>query len=405
MEKFIKQLKKYPSGYWDFKGVTKQGIHNIGKYPATMVPEMQKELLSLIANEFKDKNITLLDPFCGSGTTLVIANNLGINSLGIDINPYAVLLTSIKTKIYNYDEVLSSIKTIEKRLKDPLIVPDHYFFNIDKWFKKDIISSLSKIRYLITLEKNKDIRDFFWIVFSETIFKFSNDRTSTFKLHALPKDEIERIIDNTYEYFFTKLKEKSLFLNYKTTNKAKVMYGDCKEVLKDIGNKKFEIICTSPPYGDNQTTVTYGQASILYLKWIDSKDLKCHSDILKSFSTIDKISVGGSKKKPLNTLNLQLLNEYLNKISLSKRSKVINFFEDYFIALEVLKNCLKENGYLIMTVGNRRIDSFLQPLDEITIEICKNLGLETVSKFSRNIIYNKNVKSISEEMVLIFKKH
>ena len=48
-----------------------------------MVPEMQKELLSLFASEFKDKDITLLDPFCSSGTTLVIANSLGINSLGI----------------------------------------------------------------------------------------------------------------------------------------------------------------------------------------------------------------------------------------------------------------------------------------------------------------------------------
>ena len=78
----VKELNKYPKDYWDFKGKTKTGIHNIGKYPATMVPDMQYELLNIIIKQIKSKNIKLLDPFCGSGTTLVIAQELGIDSVG-----------------------------------------------------------------------------------------------------------------------------------------------------------------------------------------------------------------------------------------------------------------------------------------------------------------------------------
>ena len=69
-----------------------------------------------------------------------------------------------------------------------------------------------------------------------------------------------------------------------------------------------------------------------------------------------------------------------------------------------------------MTVGNRRIDTIIQPLDEITIEIAKKLGLKPISKFNRNILHKKTplaifssknekiVKSISEETILIFTK-
>ena len=112
MKDIIEELNKYPEGYWDFKGKIKSGIHKIGKYPATMVPDMQYELLNIIVNQIRDNNIKLLDPFCGSGTTLVIAQKLGIDSTGIDINPFATLLSSVKTTIYNRKKMLSSIKKI-----------------------------------------------------------------------------------------------------------------------------------------------------------------------------------------------------------------------------------------------------------------------------------------------------
>ena len=416
MNKIAEELNRYPQDYWDFKGTTKSGIHNIGKYPATMVPDMQYQLLSIICEHLNNKNITLLDPFCGSGTTLVIAQELGINSVGIDINPYATLLSFVKTHKYNRTDIYDAISKVKSNLEQESNFPIYDFVNIKKWFRDDIIKSLSQIRHCILLEKNQDIRKFFWICLSEVIFKFSNDRTSTFKLHALPKDKIDLIEDRCIEYFIKIINDNSEHLNYSNITSSDIIYGDSNSTMKDKLKDEFNIICTSPPYGDNPTTVTYGQSSILSLKWIDNVDLSCSRELLEKYTTIDKISIGGEKRNIINTKNIKSLNEFLDKISLKKQSKVINFFEDYYISLKNMKKCLSKNGYLIMTVGNRSVDAVRQPLDDISIEILESLGLKLVSKFNRNILYKnsplklpllkdkKTIKTIQEETIIIFTK-
>lgn len=416
MNKIAEELNRYPQDYWDFKGTTKSGIHNIGKYPATMVPDMQYQLLSVVSKHLNNKNITLLDPFCGSGTTLVIAQELGINSVGIDINPYATLLSFVKTNKYDKADVYNAISTIKSNLEQGLNFPIFDFYNIKKWFRDDIIKSLSQIRHCILLEKSQDIRKFFWICLSEVIFKFSNDRTSTFKLHALPKQKINLIEDKCIEYFIKIIKDNSEHLNYSNTTSSNIIYGDSSSIINNKLKREFDIICTSPPYGDNPTTITYGQASILFLKWIDSKDLSCSQELLEKYTTIDKISVGGKKRKIINTKDIKSLQDFLGKISLKKQAKVINFFEDYCVALKCMNKCLAKSGYLIMTVGNRSVDAVRQPLDNITIEILESFGLKLVSKFNRNILYKnsplklsllkdkKTIKTIQKETIIIFTK-
>lgn len=416
MNKIAEELNRYPQDYWDFKVTTKSGIHNIGKYPATMVPDMQYQLLSVVSKHLNNKNITLLDPFCGSGTTLVIAQELGINSVGIDINPYATLLSFVKTNKYDKADVYNAISTIKSNLEQGLNFPIFDFYNIKKWFRDDIIKSLSQIRHCILLEKSQDIRKFFWICLSEVIFKFSNDRTSTFKLHALPKQKINLIEDKCIEYFIKIIKDNSEHLNYSNTTSSNIIYGDSSSIINNKLKREFDIICTSPPYGDNPTTITYGQASILFLKWIDSKDLSCSQELLEKYTTIDKISVGGKKRKIINTKDIKSLQDFLGKISLKKQAKVINFFEDYYVSLKCMNKCLAKSGYLIMTVGNRSVDAVRQPLDNITIEILESFGLKLVSKFNRNILYKnsplklsllkdkKTIKTIQKETIIIFTK-
>lgn len=55
------------------------------------------------------------------------------------------MLSSVKTNIYDRDKTLSAIEKIQNDLNQEQTIEEHYFYNIDKWFRKDIIQSLSKI--------------------------------------------------------------------------------------------------------------------------------------------------------------------------------------------------------------------------------------------------------------------
>lgn len=405
--------KKINDNFWDYNGTYRTKLHTLGHYPATMVPEMQLKLM----NDWKKNDDTIMmDPFMGSGTSLVEAQKLGMEVIGIDLNPYAVLLSQVKT--HNYSNVnWKDVKIrIHKKLQSNIFSsPTHNFYNIEKWFRSDIIVSLSKVRNIIKSESEIWIRKFLWICMSEVIYKHSNDRTSTFKLYQKPKEQIYKIINNVFQNFEESISRNSTFLQNKNLPNSFIYSGDAKKECLKIPTESIDIICTSPPYGDNATTVTYGQASILFLKWIDKKDLDC-SDIdklLSHFSSIDSLSLGGITANEF-AYNSNTLDSFLVTIDKSKQKKVKRFISDYWEVVQQLSRVIKKEGLIIFTVGNRIIDNKIQPLDKLTIEMFNKNDVKLIKQFSRHILSrqtpqrvsksNKEIKSMNKEKILVFRK-
>src|SRR5437868_4039724 len=86
---------KLHSVSWDFADArTGDGPHGIHPYPAKFIPQIPRALIELY---HPGDNSPVLDPFCGSGTTLVEACAAKIPSVGIDLNPLATLVAKVKT--------------------------------------------------------------------------------------------------------------------------------------------------------------------------------------------------------------------------------------------------------------------------------------------------------------------
>ena len=87
-------------------------VHRLHPYLGKFIPQLVEWFLS---RYFYDDDI-VLDPFMGSGTTLVQGNELKMHTIGIEISEFNCRIAKIKTQKYDLQKVKKEILTIEKRL-------------------------------------------------------------------------------------------------------------------------------------------------------------------------------------------------------------------------------------------------------------------------------------------------
>lgn len=436
-ENIIKNIKKKDISYWDFVRIEqKSPIHSAHSYPAKMVPDMQADIIdTILQNDNSIKNI--FDPYMGSGTVLIEGALRNLNLIGIDINPLAYLMTSVRLSTISIPLLKEKVENLFFLIDNSDDVEPYNFNGINKWFKEDVILQLSKIRYCITLEENILYRRIFWLAFAEIIRLSNNSQKSTFKLHIKHQDVID-----SFEYDCIKNFKKQLnkditsfevfYSSFSSEITSNLYLGDSIEVMKDenkFESNSIDLIVTSPPYGDNHTTVTYGQFSVLPLRWIPLEDISenIDSSIIKTLTEIDKESLGGryytiEKIYESNILEKSdtLKNTFNNLLKDSenlKARKVASFYIDFYKCCIEISRILKKNKYAVFTIGNRRVNGKLVRFDYILAELFSTLGLEKIYSFDRNIPTkripskisrlknNKPVYSIQSETTLIFKKN
>lgn len=411
----MEKLNSYKNDFWDFTDYRDKKA--ILKYPGMMVAPMQEQLLQDIL-EFDPHIKSILDPFVGSGTVLAAGKKLNLNTYGIDINPLAILISRVTLEgVPEVDirESIAQLKTYITLFLGNTVSLE--FMNINKWFREDVIADLSTIRKAIKYEKDIKIRRFFWVCFADTIRKYSNTRSTTFKLHVKEKDKIKTMDNNCIQYFTNKIS--SLYIDYiKKINVSdnKLYTGNSTDILKGFSDNSVDLICTSPPYGDNHTTVTYGQYSILPLLWIDLDDLD-HFDLtmLEKFTAIDRMSLGGHYNIDQFDVNVEY-EDLVAGITKEKAKKVKFFINDYCKVFAELARVLKPGKRLVLTLGNRRVDNKEIAFDVLNDRLAARNGLTEEAVLTRNIQGKRmpakvsnipnlgSVKSMSKEYIKIYRK-
>ncbi|MDW8293913.1 MAG: hypothetical protein RMK21_00990 [Aquificaceae bacterium] len=363
----------------DFRGVrASEGRHSIHDYPAMLHHKLVDYLLETYG---KDKK-ALYDPFCGSGVSLVQALKKGLTAYGTDINPLALLIA--QTRAYTPKKPIPTKDLIESIQKAKPDVPE--VRNISYWFKESVIEELGKIRSAV---KKYAEEDFFLLIltaFSQTVRLSSNNRRGEFKRFRLSEEELRHFDPKPIKIFL------ELVVSYQATLKEDPIETSPNLLLHNvrlpIPFKGYDMVITSPPYGDSRTTVAYGQFSSFSLEWLSGMN-----PFGSIFGNLDRMSLGGEKRSASESVyseSFQKIYKFLMSINKRRAQEVHSFFSDLQKCCKNIVHGLEEGGIVCFVVGNRRVAGVEIPTSDIVKELFESFGLYHVQTLHRNI-HNKRM--------------
>ena len=101
---------------------TTKHVHRLHPYKGKFIPQLVEYFLDSHIDKFKKdiffkRGDIVLDPFCGSGTTMVQCCELGMHSIGIDISSFNSLIANSKVKRYNLKKLINELNRITEALE------------------------------------------------------------------------------------------------------------------------------------------------------------------------------------------------------------------------------------------------------------------------------------------------
>jgi site-specific DNA-methyltransferase (cytosine-N4-specific) len=160
---------------WTFAAAQTRGeTHGIHPYPAKFIPQIPRTLIEIL---HPGDGTAVLDPFCGSGTTLLEAAQVGVPAIGVDLSPLACLISRVKVTPLK-TTVSAGAKRVLKRASEhrsavPMIPA------LDHWFKAEVQRALSGLVAGIEAERDEKLRDALRVALSAIVVRVSNQDSDT----------------------------------------------------------------------------------------------------------------------------------------------------------------------------------------------------------------------------------
>jgi DNA modification methylase len=399
-------------------------IHNFHSFPAKFPPGIPARMIEELTNP----GDVVLDPMCGSGTTMVeavIANRVAI---GYDIDPLSILISKVKTTKYNPAILLEALEKITYEAarniaeKSPEIT--EYLNNkwdtqtrkfIDYWFSPDTQEELASL--LIEIEKNDDptVKDFFRLVFSSIIItktggvslaldlahtrphkakEVTQKQNPSFNYSLIQDAPVKPYLAKVIKPAIVEFKKKAI-TNIQSTGdyppvigKSSISIGDARNL--QLGNESVNLIVTSPPYASN--AIDYMRAHKFSLVWfgysIDSLSAT-RSEYVGSEST------ASYKDHELHTLSANRIVSRISSIDTRKSAVVAKYYLESEVLISEMYRVLKKGGNMVYVVGTSTIKGVDIEVANCLSEIGEKIGFQIPKIAIRKINRDKRMMPIS----------
>jgi len=361
------------------------GTHGLHPFAARCPPPLVRWAIE----RYSTASDLIVDPMCGSGTTIVEALLAGRAAASADIDPLARLITHAKVATVD-PAVLFYLADRVERLTTQADLDDGWrpqIHNLDKWFHKDVSRDLAALRVAIArfAPEHAYERNVAWVVFSSLIVartSVANARDLVHSRHHLrewqqPPDVIGRFVRQLRRAGRLHEEYSRLLVNAGATGRSFVSAGVDARGL-DLKDNAASLVFTSPPYC---SALDYTRAHIFAVSWL--------ADIL-GISTQQYRAMGpryvGSERAPLAEASRcqpfppvtghDGVDEVVAAlVSDRKRAWIVyRYFADMGAVLKECARIIKPGGHVIMVVCPSNIRKVRVPTHELFAEIAPTVS-------------------------------
>ncbi|MBM4033846.1 MAG: site-specific DNA-methyltransferase [Planctomycetes bacterium] len=364
----------------------------------------------------------VLDPFCGSGTTLVAAQFLGFQATGVDANPLMCLVSEAKT---TWDVALGQFKSRAAEVLDALgrklqedgsdlsaasAIPMKSF---NKWFLPSVLREVIAARQVLQElpSTGRGVKNLLRMAYAKALFESSQvSMCPGITFVKKPRPPLRVTLKRKLMTIAADLQLlRSLDLHKQP--RARVFQGDARDLSGQVEADSIDVLFTSPPYPTDIEYTRQTRAELYFLGFIETMD---------DVRAIKKLMVRGSPKNIYKTDNNQALVAGYDSVQTVSRAihevtkdknwgwdyprMVREYFGDMFACLRESLRVLRPGGWALFVVGDQTCKGVKIPVTDVLRDIAADLGfadsyIETV----RNRRSTSHSMSLPENIVALRK--
>jgi DNA modification methylase len=360
-----------PDPSWAFadstRAHTRYITHGYYTYPAKFIPQLAARLIRELTNE----NDMVIDPFMGSGTTVVEAMVQGRIGVGVDINPVAHLIARVKTTPIEP----ATLKPVYEKIADDLESTKRVQIDapknerIDYWFPQEQKERLAILLQRIGEIGDEAMRDFFLVAFAQILKACSiwlqRSVKPTRDLHKTPADPFDAF-QKQARYM---LKQNQIF--WETVpprvraNVSAYRIVQCVDARQlPVADGAASLVVTSPPYVTSYEYADLHQLAALWFEYYQSLP-----EFRKRF-----IGTAYSERAHID-LKSQIAARIGAELGENKKSREVqHYFADMLECFSEMRRALKIGGKACIVIGNTELQGVKILNAQVFVEQMQNIG-------------------------------